>query len=132
MDRPRVRVDPVTGEVVENPEIRDFASVLLDLDKGRLHAELSEALWDVLQAVQAVKKAGAVTLTLRVGPTSDADDAPLVFTGQVKTSLPKAKAQPTMMYVDRQGNPSRSNPNQPELDGLRMVESGNSGKARRI
>jgi hypothetical protein len=118
----RTRTNPLTGEVIEQPQIRDFAATLLDFDKGRLHQELSEALWDVIQAVEAVKKTGRLTLTLMVAPMDDHDGSPLLVKGDVKTSLPKPTPQTTVMYTDNQGNLSRSNPAQPELEGLRVIE----------
>lgn len=45
-------INPRTGEVTDDPEIRPFDQVLRDLGEGSTNRELSEALWDLLQRVQ--------------------------------------------------------------------------------
>ena len=121
----RIRTDPVTGVVVEDPQIRDFASVLVELDKGRVHLEASEGLWDLIQAVEQVKKKGTFTLTLVVAPVNDAEGSPLDVRAEVKVSPPRPAPRANVAYVDEQGNLTRNDPRQPEIEGLRVIDTDN-------
>ncbi len=128
----RVRTDPVTGVVVEDPQVREFAAILLELDKGRLHEDLSEGLWDLTQAVETLKKKGSLTLSLTVEPSGKADGAPLQISGEVKVSAPRPSVKPTVMFVGEDGNVTTRNPFQPELTGLRVVDEQTNSNIRSI
>jgi hypothetical protein len=91
---------------------RPFAAVLQDLDKGRLHAELSAQLQDLIAAVVDTRKAGSLTVTLKISP----DRAE----GMVRVAAGRAAKVPqrdreSLFYVDDQHNLSRDNPTQPTL-----------------
>ena len=66
MPSERRYVNPRTGEVVDNPVIRPFKDVLIELGDGSTHSELSDAFWELLQRVQDTGKAGSITLTIKV------------------------------------------------------------------
>lgn len=115
-------VDPVTGEVTDDPQIRPAADVLRDLAKGKTHDELSEAIWDLRQRVAETGKGGSVTLTISMKPLKENPDM-IVVEDEIKLKLPEFPRQPSVFYADRQGNLSRQNPLQDELPGtLRAVE----------
>jgi hypothetical protein len=111
----------VTGVTVEDPDIRDFAATLMELDKGKLHKDCSEGLWDLIRSCEELKKTGSLTLTIMMKPMDTSDGSPMVMYGEVKLKLPVPPSSPTVMYVDEQGNLSRNNPYQPELEGLRVI-----------
>lgn len=111
----RVRTDPKTGEVNDNIDPRPFNEFIKELSEGATNSELSDALWDLIDRVQDTGKAGSLTLTLNVA-----------FDGQgrvqvkdnVGLKLPEFGRQTTAFFVDKAGNPSRRDPNQPELPSL--------------
>ncbi len=108
-------INPRTGEVVDDPEIRPFADVLRELGEGATHSELSEAFYDVIQRVQETSKQGSVTLTLAVGFDGQGR---LVVKDEVKFKLPEFSRPETRFFVDKHGNASRRDPNQPLLPSL--------------
>ena len=107
--------NPRTGEVIDDPEVRPFDQVLRELGEGSTLSELSEAMWDVVQRVQDTAKAGSLTLTIHVGFDGQGR---LVVKDEVKQKLPEFSRPETRFYVDRQGNASRRDPNQPLLPSL--------------
>lgn len=107
--------NPRTGEVVEDPEIRPFDQVLRELGEGATMSELSETFWDLTQKVQDTAKAGSLTLTLSVGFDGQGR---LVVKDEVKVKLPEYSRPETRFFVDKQGNASRRDPNQPVLPSL--------------
>jgi len=119
----RTRIDPVTGAVEEvaPEEIRDFCSILMELEKGQTHRDLSEAMYDLVAQVSDVKKKGTLSLLLTVEPLDKSEGGPVVVRADVKACPPKPPATNTVLYVDPKGNLSRSNPFQPELEGLRVI-----------
>ena len=104
-----------TGEVVDDPDIRDFTDVLAELSEGHTATELSEAFWDLLQRVQDTAKAGTLTLTISVGFDGVGR---IVVKDEIKTKLPEHNRQTTAFFVDKHGNASRRDPNQPEIPGV--------------
>lgn len=121
MTQLRTRVDPVTGVVVEDPPIRDFASTMLDLGNGKTNKEMSEALWDLIDKVTQTGKKGTLSLTLTVEPMSKADGGPVTVKDEIKLRPPEFPRIPTVAYVDENGNLSRNNPYQPEIEGLKTI-----------
>lgn len=111
-------VDPRTGEVTDDPEIRRFDRVLADLSEGHTLSELSEAFWDLLQRVQDTAKAGSLTLTLAVGFDGVGR---IVVKDELKLKLPEFNRQQTAFFIDKQGNASRRDPNQPVIPGVTPI-----------
>lgn len=104
----------------EDPQIKPFAAILRDLNGGRTHDELSEALWELNAKVRETGKKGSLQLTLTVEPTKG-DTYMLTVSDDINCKPPKPARRPSVFFDDGHGNLSRSNPNQPELDGLREV-----------
>lgn len=116
----RRHINERTGDVIDDPQIRPFADFLRDLAGGTTHDELSEAIWDLAARVRDTGKKGSVTLTILVEPTKG-DTTMLTVSDEIKLKLPEHSRRPSVFFSDGQGNLSRSNPNQPELSGLREV-----------
>ncbi|WP_314325475.1 hypothetical protein [Paenarthrobacter ilicis] len=76
----------------------------------------------VIQAVEETGKAGSVTLVIKVDPDKK---APGVFriSDNVSIKVPAHDRGTRIYFKDDSGNLSRSNPNQPELEGLRDVSA---------
>lgn len=117
----RIRTDPTTGEVIEDPPIRPFGDWLREQSGGSTHDELSEAMWDLVKRVQETGKKGSLLLTVVVEPMKKTDGTALIVTDTIKLKLPDFDRPASVAYVDRNGNLIRNNPLQPELTGLRVV-----------
>ena len=122
----RQYTNPRTGEVHDDPEIRPFTEVLRELGEGSTESELSEALWDLVQRVQDTTKAGSLTLTLAVGFDGYGR---LTIKDEVKLKLPEFNRPVTAFFVDKTGNASRRDPNQPVIPGVGDLEAKRSEKA---
>lgn len=95
------------------PEAPDFAALLLALDKGRVHTELSEAMRTVVAAVVATRKAGVVTLTINLKPQAGTDA--YVVTNKITTKVPDYDRNATLFFVDGESNLVRNPSNQHDL-----------------
>ena len=104
--------NPRTGEVIDDPDIRPFDQILRELGEGSTLSELSDNLYDLTQRVQDTAKAGSLTLKLNVGFDGQGR---LVIKDEVSVKLPEFSRPETRFFVDRHGNPSRRDPNQPQL-----------------
>lgn len=91
---------------------RPFADVLRELDKGRVHTELSDKLQELLAAVLDVRKPGTLQLTVKVTPIKS--ESMVEVTASVAAKTPKA-ARTSVFFVTDSHNLSRDNPQQPAL-----------------
>ena len=114
----RTYTNPQTGEVIADPPIRPFSAVLHELGEGSTESELGEAFWDLLQRVQDTGKAGTLTLTIKV--QGDGRGRVQVL-DEVKLRLPEYNRPQTSFFIDKHGNASRRDPNQPEIPGVTNI-----------
>lgn len=91
---------------------RPFADVIRDIDKGRLHAELSDKTQELIAAVMDVRKAGTIQVTIKVEPSKASGMVEVSATTATKT--PKT-SRTSMFFVDSDHNLRRDNPDQPTL-----------------
>ena len=120
MTTERRYVNPRTGEVTDDPEIRPFGQILAELGEGSTVIELSEAMWDLIQRVQDTGKAGSITLTIKV--SGDGRGRVQVL-DEVKLRLPEYNRPQTSFFIDKHGNASRRNPDQPEIPGVTNIHT---------
>jgi ABC-type thiamine transport system ATPase subunit len=111
----------VTAPQPDDPgRTRPFADVLIELNRGKTHAELSRALQDVIAAVRDTGKPGKLAFALAVKPARA--DGMVEITDQVAVKLPAYDRPASMFFVTDDANLSRNDPRQTELDlGLRPV-----------
>lgn len=95
-------------------EAPDFAATLLNLAKGKTHAELSTQLAELVTAVTTTLKPGKLTLTLQVKPQHGVEGAVLV-TAAVASTKPKFEAPASIFYATDEGRLVRDDPNQASL-----------------
>ena len=108
-------MQPQTGQV---DEPRDFASILLDLARGRTVGELSTELHGLIRKCQDTGKKGILTLTLELIPVPG-DTKQLVMRDQIKVKAPEHDRAPTNFYLDKNGRPQKDDPEQASLfDGV--------------
>lgn len=97
------------------PEIRPFATWLLEQSGGKTHEELSEALYDLVGRVRDTGKKGSVSLTVNVAPLKGDIDV-LVVADEIKLRLPEHDRKASLFYPDKDGNLTRRDPNQLSFD----------------
>jgi hypothetical protein len=103
------------------PIARPFADWLREQSAGRTHDELSQALHDLVSAVQLTGKKGTLTLTVELKPIAPGDVGTLVATDRVVLKAPANERARSVFFVDRHGRLTRNDPNQLEFEPLREV-----------
>ncbi|MFD8970499.1 hypothetical protein ACFV0C_36855 [Streptomyces sp. NPDC059568] len=107
----------------EQRTVRPFAVFLQEQSSGTLHAELSERLHDLIEAVRETGKAGSLALKIDVKPIPGTDGRTLTVTDTVAAKLPKTERPKSIFFVTDDGNLSRTDPRQPVITGLREVDT---------
>lgn len=125
----RRHIDPVSGEVIDDPEIRPFAAFLQE--RAMTHEELSEGLWDLVARVTETGKKGTLTLVVTVETDKKAGNV-LIVSDEIKLKLPEHDRPGAIYWADRNGNLARNDPRQPELDGLRVLPATDPATAKDI
>lgn len=98
---------------------KPFAAFVQEQRNGGLHGELSDALAQLVLAVDEHRKAGSLVLTVKVSPNNDG--MTVTVTDKIKLTVPEGDRGAAIFYVDADGNLNRRNPMQTELP-LREVE----------
>jgi hypothetical protein len=98
-----------------------FNETLIQINSGATVQELNDALQQVVAAVRATGKCGAVTLTVKVAPAAKNAADVLVVESQVKARLPEPERGMTIFYATEDNRLVRNDPRQQRLD-LRTVE----------
>lgn len=111
---------PTTPEPEEEQVPRLFADWLTEQRKGLTHDELTDALHDLIAAVNATGKAGTLTFQVKIAPLKKTGNV-LEVTDVVKLVLPKPERDASIYFTDDEGNLSRQDPNQPSFESLREV-----------
>jgi len=101
-------------------QTKPFAQLLQEMNRGRLHAELSDACADVIGAVVEHGKKGSLTIKLDISP--EGDEA-VKIAASYSPKPPQPPAKPSLFFADAQGHVSRQRLNQLEMP-LRGVEGG--------
>lgn len=104
----------------DDVQVRPFADWLREQSKGATHDELSQALHDLTARVIDTEKKGTLVLSITVQPLKGQVDA-LVVSDEIRLKLPEHDRKASLFYPDRQGNLTRSDPNQLEFESLREV-----------
>lgn len=88
--------------------------VLGELNQGNTLRDLENALRQVAQDVQAVRKAGSITLTITVEPSGKRDD--IVFLGdKLVVKRPEFEREESIWFVGEGGELERQDPRQKDM-----------------
>lgn len=91
--------------------MRPFTDVLRDMRKGKVVAELSDRLAEVVMAVLETGNAGVLTLQLGVKAQSRGDNA-VIVSAKVSMKKPQAPMPEAMFFADADGALLRDDPTQ--------------------
>lgn len=100
-------------------KIRPAQATLNDLNNGNVMIALAEAIHEAVAAVKQFGKPGVVSLDITVSTMKDQNNLvnpPVVMSGEVTSKLPKAPPPLTLFFVDDDGNPTRNQAREPELN----------------
>jgi hypothetical protein len=108
---------PTTGgDPMPDPEAtaprKTFTSFLHEQRGGVLHAELTDALAELVAKVAEHEKGGTLTLKITIKPEAD---GAVKVADEVAIKAPRPASRPSLFFTDSSGNLSRRNPRQPEL-----------------
>ena len=98
--------------------IRLFTDVLRELRFGEALDELSEEFNKLVTAVESTGKAGGITITLKLKPSSA---GAIEVTDSVKATVPTLSKGSSLFFATPEGNLVRNNPRQTDLPGLKEV-----------
>jgi len=96
---------------------KPFGTFLQEQRGGGLTTELGRELAKVVKGVIDHGKKGVLTLEISVAPGKV--DSTLVITDKVTPKVPQADRPAALFFADDDGNLSRRDPRQPQLEGLR-------------
>lgn len=96
-------------------EIRPATDVLSDLRSGSAH-ELTAAMAELAQAVQATNKKGTLTYKVTMSP-SKTDDQAVAIVDDIVLKTPRPERPATLMFVSDSGSLSKHDPRQRTLPG---------------
>lgn len=99
---------------VAAPPARTFGTLLGEVEDGRLHAELTDKLRDLVASLSEIpggKGSGSLSVTL----TLKMDQGIVEIVPEVKLKTPKAARGRSLFWATPENNLTRNNPNQPDL-----------------
>jgi hypothetical protein len=103
-----------------------FGDTLIALNKGATVAELNEKLSEVVAAVRATAKSGAVSLTLKITPGSKGNADMVFIEPDVKIKIPSAPKGATLFFTTDDNRLTRRDERQEELPfdaaNVRVIE----------
>ena len=99
---------------------RPFSDFLREHGAGRTHDELSEALHDLIRKVKDTGKKGSVSLAIVVEPVKK-DERLVIVSDKITLRMPEHDRPSAMWFTDRNGNLTRSDPDQLVFESLREV-----------
>ena len=99
---------------------RPFSDFLREHGAGRTHDELSEALHDLIRKVKDTGKKGSVSLAIVVEPVKK-DERLVIVSDKITLRMPEHDRPSAMWFTDRNGNLTRSDPDQLVFEALREV-----------
>lgn len=108
--------------------MRLITDVLRDIRRGRPVEEATNALADVVRAVDETGKEGSITITLKVKPAKHGGPEKTLIC-EVKAKKPIAEIAPAVFFSDDSGDLHRVDPNQEEMD-LKEAPRGVDASAR--
>ncbi len=98
----------------------NFADVLGNLEGGVTFNQINDQLQELVLAVTQHRKAGEMTVTLKVAPNGE---TAVSVIAAFKAKVPEASRGTSVFFVDGGGNLLRRDPRQPELPLREVVDT---------
>jgi hypothetical protein len=109
-----------------------FSQQIANLAKGTLDAELTEALSDLVKAINDHGKKGSISLTLSLKPEVQHGEVKMIaIKADVKVSSPQPQRLSSIMWPTYDGDLLRDDPEQAQLD-LKQVETQPKEEAKQL
>lgn len=105
-----------------------FTDIVGSLEGGRAFEQLNDALAEVVQAVLQHRKAGEISLSVKVNPNGE-NAVSIIPT--IKVKAPEGSRAVTTFFADEHGNLLRRDPRQRELP-LREVADRETGELKNV
>jgi hypothetical protein len=96
---------------------RDFTDVVVDLDDGKVHAQATKELGDVVRAVMETGKVGSLTVSFKIKRDRTRQVTVAV---DIKSKPPQAATESTLFYATDDGELRRDDPLQQPLKHVPM------------
>lgn len=106
----------------ENVPVRPFSDVLIELNAGRTHDEMSEKLHELIRAVLDTGRKGTLTMTIQVSQMKNAGGR-LLISDRIAVKKPQPDRVDSIFFTDRDGNLSRTDPTQLTLPEPERVDT---------
>jgi len=94
---------------------RAFNQFLAEQRNGQTHAELSDALNELVAAVEEQGKAGELVLRIKVKPAGKVAAGTVIVEDEIKMKPPAGERSASIFFVTSDNNLSRKDPYQQEL-----------------
>ncbi|WP_298699219.1 hypothetical protein [uncultured Brevundimonas sp.] len=94
--------------------MRPITDVLREMRKGRIVEDATEALHEVVKAVDATNKAGSVTLKIKVKPSKDGGWEK-TLSAAISTDVPRPDMPDAVFFSNADGDLVRDDPEQTRL-----------------
>lgn len=107
---------------------RPFTDTLVSLRFGTLNDDLTEALNTLVHVCSSTGRSGELTLKLKLKPGKGGQ---IEIADDVIVKSPKEEKGTSIMFATPDGNLTREDPRQLQLEGLRTVDK-ETGELRRV
>ena len=101
--------------MADDKQVRPFADWLMEQRQGLLHAELTDALNELVAAVNEHSKGGELVLRVKVKPATKSSHGAVAVADDVMLKKPVGDRAEALFFVDKHSNLTRENPLQPRL-----------------
>lgn len=105
--------------MAKDEKVKTFAETLDEIERGQLSRELTEEVYNIINAVMETRKPGGLKLALKFTPTGRGT---IVVTAKVDSDIPEHDREVTTFFVTPGGGLERDDPNQPNLPLTRVPD----------
>lgn len=99
----------------DNENQQEFATILLQCEKGLVHDKASELLRDAVAAVKELGKDAEVNIALKITPVKN-NPRVVQIVGKPTAKIPEPARPPSIFFADDNGGLHRNDPEQREFD----------------
>jgi hypothetical protein len=105
----------VTQQHDDEAQQQEYAALLVQTDKGRVHEQATTQLAALLKAIRETRKGGSITVKFDIKPDKGSEGERVTIAGSVTAKLPAIDPKTSIFFVDEDGGLHRNDPHQPSL-----------------